>query len=103
MSEAPQHPPMSDLKPANKPRIHVAAGLVLRADGALLLGQRPADKPWPGWWELPGGKLEPGETALQALARELKEEIDITVTRATRWVTYVTNTRRTSCGLISAR
>jgi 8-oxo-dGTP diphosphatase len=80
---------MSDLNPANKPRIHVAAGLVLRADGALLLGQRPADKPWPGWWELPGGKLEPGETALQALARELKEEIDITVTRATRWVTYV--------------
>lgn len=80
---------MQDPKPADKPRIHVAAGLILRADGALMLGQRPADKPWPGWWELPGGKLEPGETALQALARELKEELDITVTKSSRWVTYV--------------
>lgn len=72
-----------------KPFLHVAAGLILRPDGALLLGQRPADKPWPGWWELPGGKLEPGETAMQALARELKEELDITVTQAAPWVTYV--------------
>jgi 8-oxo-dGTP diphosphatase len=75
--------------PDKKPFIDVAAGLILRSDGALLLGQRPADKPWPGWWELPGGKLEPGETALQALARELKEELDIDVTHATPWVTYV--------------
>jgi 8-oxo-dGTP diphosphatase len=67
----------------------VAAGLVLRADGMLLLGQRPTGKPWPGWWELPGGKLEPGETVLQALARELREEIGICVTKARPWVTYV--------------
>lgn len=73
----------------SKPFIDVAAGLILKPDGALLLGQRPADKPWPGWWELPGGKIEPGETVLQALARELKEELDIEVTRATPWVTYV--------------
>lgn len=79
---------MSDTAPHTKPFIQVAAGLILRPDGALLLGQRPADKPWPGWWELPGGKLEPGETPLQALARELKEELDITVTHATPWVTY---------------
>ena len=72
-----------------KPFLHVAAGLILRPDGALLLGQRPADKPWPGWWELPGGKLEPAETVMQALARELKEELDIEVTEATPWVTYV--------------
>lgn len=76
---------MSDAKPF----IDVAAGLVLRPDGRLLLGQRPAGKPWEGWWELPGGKLEPGETPLQALARELKEELDIDVTRATPWVTYI--------------
>ena len=69
--------------------IDVAAGLVLHRDGRLLLGQRPADKPWPGWWELPGGKLEPGETVLQALARELREEIGIRVTQAWPWVTYV--------------
>ncbi|GAB1577471.1 Nudix family hydrolase [Bordetella petrii] len=69
--------------------IDVAAGLILRADGQLLLGQRPADKPWAGWWELPGGKLEPGETVLQALARELREEIGIEITQAVPWVTYV--------------
>lgn len=69
--------------------INVAAGLILRPDGQLLLGQRPEGKPWAGWWELPGGKLEPGETVLQALARELKEEIGIEVTQAVPWVTYV--------------
>ena len=69
--------------------IDVAVGVLLRPDGTVLLGNRPADKPWPGWWELPGGKLEPGETVLEALARELKEEIGITVTHATSWVTYV--------------
>ncbi|ARP96661.1 Nudix family hydrolase [Bordetella genomosp. 13] len=69
--------------------IDVAAGLILRPDGQLLLGQRPEGKPWSGWWELPGGKLEPGETVLQALARELHEEIGIRVTEAWPWVTYV--------------
>lgn len=69
--------------------IDVAAGLIMRPDGQLLLGQRPEGKPWAGWWELPGGKLEPGETVLQALARELQEEIGITVTQSRRWVTYV--------------
>ena len=69
--------------------IDVAVGVLLRPDGTVLLGNRPADKPWPGWWELPGGKLEPGESVLQALTRELKEEIGITVTQATPWVTYV--------------
>ncbi|HWL29921.1 MAG TPA: Nudix family hydrolase [Burkholderiaceae bacterium] len=72
-----------------KPFIDVAAGMILRADGALLLAERPADKPWAGWWELPGGKIETGETTLQALARELKEELGIDVTEATPWVTYV--------------
>jgi 8-oxo-dGTP diphosphatase len=69
--------------------LDVAAGLILRPDGKLLLGQRPEGKPWSGWWELPGGKLEPGESVLQALARELDEELGIQVTEATRWVTYV--------------
>lgn len=69
--------------------VDVAAGVILRKDGMLLLGQRPEGKPWPGWWELPGGKVEPGETVAQALARELKEEIDIDVTVSRPWVTYV--------------
>jgi len=72
----------------SKPFVEVAAGMILRPDGSLLLAQRPADKPWAGWWELPGGKIEPGESTLQALSRELEEELDIRVTQATPWVTY---------------
>lgn len=71
------------------PFLEVAAGLVLQPDGHLLLGQRPEGKAYAGWWELPGGKLEPGETPLQALARELQEEVGIEVTAATPWVTHV--------------
>jgi len=73
----------------SKPYIRVSAGLLLRSDGQLLLGQRPQGKPWAGWWELPGGKLDAGETVLQALTRELREELGITVTQATPWVRYV--------------
>ena len=72
----------------SKPFVDVAAGLIQRPDGSLLLAQRPAGKPWAGWWELPGGKIERGETAHEALARELKEELGINVTTATPWVTY---------------
>jgi len=72
----------------SKPTIDVAAGLLMKPDGRLLLAERPGDKPWPGWWELPGGKIEPGETVLQALSRELKEELDIETTEVTPWVTY---------------
>lgn len=74
---------------ATKPYVRVAAGLILQPDGQLLLGQRPVGKPWENWWELPGGKIEAGETVEQALARELHEELGITVTKSTRWVTYV--------------
>lgn len=73
----------------SKPFIDVAVGVLLRSDGRVLLGQRPFDKPWPGWWELPGGKIEPGETVLEALVRELDEELGIRVTEASPWVTYV--------------
>jgi 8-oxo-dGTP diphosphatase len=72
----------------SKPLIDVAAGLIFRSDGKMLLAERPPDKPWAGWWELPGGKIESGETVLQALSRELKEELNIDVTAATPWVTY---------------
>jgi 8-oxo-dGTP diphosphatase len=51
-----------------------------------LLGSRPEGKPYAGWWEFPGGKIEPGETPQAALARELHEEMGITVTAATPWI-----------------
>lgn len=64
---------MSDAAP-----VHVAVGLLWQTDRRLLLASRPPDKPWAHWWELPGGKIEPGENALQALTRELEEELNIT-------------------------
>jgi 8-oxo-dGTP diphosphatase len=67
--------------------VRVAVAVILRRDGAVLLAQRVAGTPYAGYWEFPGGKLEPGETAVQALARELHEELGIDVTLATPWLT----------------
>jgi len=66
--------------------VRVAAAVILRADGNVLLAQRPPGKPYAGYWEFPGGKLEPGETAAHALARELREELGIDVVRAAPWL-----------------
>jgi 8-oxo-dGTP diphosphatase len=65
--------------------VRVAAAVLLRADGAVLLAQRPAGKPYAGYWEFPGGKLEPGEGPRAALVRELREELGIAVLRASPW------------------
>jgi 8-oxo-dGTP diphosphatase len=67
--------------------VRVAAAVIVRPDGAVLLAQRPAGKPYAGYWEFPGGKLEPGETPGHALARELHEELGITVRAASPWLT----------------
>ena len=66
--------------------IRVAAAVILRPDGRVLLAQRPPGKPYAGYWEFPGGKLEPGETPMHALVRELNEELGIEVRRAAPWV-----------------
>lgn len=64
----------------------VAVGIPIRADGAVLLAQRPPGKPYAGWWEFPGGKVEPGESVGQALARELHEELGIDVDEQSPWL-----------------
>lgn len=79
----------------SKPYIRVAAGLILDPQGRLLLGQRPKGKPWEEWWELPGGKIEAGETVHQALVRELNEELGIEATEVYPWVVYVHEYPRT--------
>ena len=56
----------------------VAAALI-REDGKFLICQRPAHKARGLLWEFVGGKLEPGETAAEALVRECREELDVTV------------------------
>lgn len=61
------------------PVLEVAAGVVLDGEGRVLIAKRPAHLHQGDLWEFPGGKLEPGETAEQALRRELREEIDIEV------------------------
>jgi 8-oxo-dGTP diphosphatase len=63
----------------------VAAAVLLRGDGAVLLAQRPAGKPYAGYWEFPGGKLEPGEAPRDALTRELREELGIRIRGASPW------------------
>ncbi len=55
---------------------YVVAALILRG-GEVLICQRRADQPMAHKWEFPGGKIEPGETAEQALVRELQEELGI--------------------------
>lgn len=62
--------------------IHVVAGALIDADGRVLLAQRPPGKHLAGYWEFPGGKVEPGESAQDALRRELREEIGVEVESA---------------------
>ena len=59
--------------------IHVVAATVFDDAGRVLIAQRPPGKHLAGGWEFPGGKLEPGEERLAGLARELREEIGITI------------------------
>ncbi len=64
----------------------VAAAVIVRP-GEFLLAQRPEGKPYAGYWEFPGGKIEPGEDARAALVREIREELGIEVREATPWIT----------------
>ena len=68
-----------------RPITEVAVGILLRGDGAMLLSTRPPGKPYAGYWEFPGGKLEAGESVEQALRRELIEELGITIGPAAVW------------------
>lgn len=71
--------PNSNPRPAGPALRFVAAGLIVRGR-EILIGQRRPDQPMALLWEFPGGKIEPGESAEQALARELDEELGIRAT-----------------------
>ena len=65
--------------------VDVAVGVLIDAQGRFLLTSRPHGKVYAGYWEFPGGKLEPGESVEQALRRELHEEIGITIGAVQPW------------------
>jgi 8-oxo-dGTP diphosphatase len=66
--------------------VEVVAAVIERPDGSFLLAQRPPGKVYAGYWEFPGGKVEPDEPLAAALARELHEELGIAVDIAHPWM-----------------
>ena len=74
---------------AERPAVDVAVGVLMQADGQVLLTSRPEGKVYAGYWEFPGGKLEAGETVEEALRRELQEELGIVIGQAQIWKTQM--------------
>lgn len=68
--------------------ISVVVGIIKRND-KVLVAKRPKGKPYSGFWEFPGGKIEKNETSEQALQRELREELNIQVTMAIPWFEHL--------------
>ena len=60
-------------------RVEVVAAIVVDSQHRILMAQRADWQHQGGKWEFPGGKIESGETHTQALARELKEEVDVQI------------------------
>ncbi len=63
----------------------VVAGLIVGDDQRVLITQRRADQALPLQWEFPGGKVEPGESPVDALVRELREELGVTAIVGRIW------------------
>lgn len=64
--------------------IHAVVGILKRGD-KILVGERPLGKPYSGYWEFPGGKVEENESSEAALKRELQEELGIHIHTASQW------------------
>lgn len=74
------------------PRVQVAVGVIRDPQQQIFITQRRHHTELAGYWEFPGGKLEAGETPLEALIRELHEEVGIRVEQA-RWLQTVAGTQ----------
>ena len=71
----PRSPVLTGLDAART--LHVSAGILRDTDGRILITERLGDAAFAGLWEFPGGKIVVGETAAEALHRELAEELGI--------------------------
>jgi 8-oxo-dGTP diphosphatase len=74
-----------------RPLTRVAVAIIERINSEtnqyeVLFAQRPDGKAYAGYWEFPGGKIEAGETVLQALIREIDEELGVRIETATEWL-----------------
>lgn len=72
-----------------RPLVQVVAGILLDKNGRYLLSSRPEGKPYAGYWEFAGGKVEAGESDFQALQREFEEELGIRILAAAPWLTKI--------------
>ena len=78
--------PASDQASTHKPApVDVAVGILMKPNGEVLLACRPEGKPFAGYWEFPGGKVESGEKIFDALRREFAEEIAVDIQSAEPW------------------
>ncbi len=68
-------------------RVEVVVAVLVDRQGRTLLAQRPTGKAYAGYWEFPGGKVEPGETLRAALTREIREELGVEIRNAFPWIT----------------
>ena len=71
-----------------RPLTRVAVAIIERVvDGEyqVLFAQRPVGKAYAGYWEFPGGKIESNETVIEALIREIDEELGVHIASATLW------------------
>jgi 8-oxo-dGTP diphosphatase len=73
--------------PMTTKEVAVAVAILIKPNGEFLLAQRPAGKVYAGWWEFPGGKVEPNESVIAALKRELHEELGVDIQTAYPWLT----------------
>lgn len=71
----------------DRPLVDVVCAVIQKPNGEFLLAHRPPGKVYEGYWEFPGGKVEPGESIAQATARELNEELGLSVEESFPWLT----------------
>jgi 8-oxo-dGTP diphosphatase len=79
------HPASDQASTHKSAPVDVAVGILMKPNGEVLLACRPEGKPYAGYWEFPGGKVESGEKIFDALRREFAEEIAVDIQSAEPW------------------